>query len=315
MPSDPSWRSRAAALVSTLTVRPIGNLLPDNRHGVRAMRGLVATLMAAAGPPLPDVPVERVDEAVGALTVRGDWITPPRRRGRGAMLYVHGSGYAICSARTHRGLTTRLARLTGRPVFACDYRLAPSHRFPSAHDDVAAAFGWLSTRGHDPSEIVVAGDSAGGQLALDLAAQRRRRGEPAPAALVLMSPLVDLTLRLARERERHAPDPFTSTRRVATLLRLYAGGAPSSRLRFTAADVTGLPPMLVQVGGAEMLAADAEHLAALVHAAGGACELQVWPGQMHVFQALPRLVPEAGPALEHAAAFAVAALERIEEAA
>ena len=93
---------------------------------------------------------------------RGEWVRGPgAEREDGVVLYVHGSAYTICSARTHRGITTRLSAKTGLPVFACDYRLAPNHRFPAAADDVRAAYDWLINEGHDPERIVLAGDSAG----------------------------------------------------------------------------------------------------------------------------------------------------------
>jgi monoterpene epsilon-lactone hydrolase len=238
--------------------------------------------------------------------VRGEWVRAPKaRRNDAVILYVHGSGYAICSARTHRGITSRLSQNTGLPVFACDYRLAPSHRFPSAADDVRAAYDWLVAEGHDPARIVVAGDSAGGHLVIDLALELIREGRQAPAALVAFSPVLDLTFGLAAARERIRRDPMISAARAAKLLDLYVLDADPMhrRLRFSFSGAGSFPVTLVQAGGREMLAADAEHLARAIDEAGGYCELEVWPGQMHVFQALPRLVPEADAALSRAAMF------------
>lgn len=309
MPANASRRARTAARVTGLTLRPLTAAIPDTARAVRLTRRAVAGFLAVAGPPLRGTRVRSVDEPRPEGTrVRGEWVYGPgvEPAARHAVIfYLHGSGYAVCSARTHRGLTSRLSRLTGLPVFACDYRLAPRHRFPSAADDVCAAFSWLLDQGVEPGRVVVAGDSAGGHLAVDLAAQRRLAGRAQPAGLVLFSPLVDLGLDLARERERRTRDPMVSAARARRLVRHYTWGADprDPRLRFTVDGVAGLAPMLVQAGGAEMLCADAEYLAALVRASGGRCELQVWPGQMHVFQALSAVVPEAGRALEQAAAF------------
>jgi acetyl esterase/lipase len=222
---------------------------------------------------------------------------------QGTIYFVHGSGYALCSPRTHRRLTAWLSRLTGLPVFAVEYRLAPRHRFPTTADDVRAGWDWLIRR--VPSEhIVIAGDSAGGHLAVDLLLQPdvAVRG---PAALVLFSPLIDLTFGLARAREELRRDPAIRAVDAARLVALYCGSVDPAHQRLTL-DVAGgppLPPTLIQAGGAEMLLADARHLAADIRASGGMCELQVWPDQVHVFQALPRLSPEAGKAMAHVARF------------
>lgn len=295
-------------MASAALVRPLVGALPDSPRGIAAMRRLVAGVLAVAGPADPAVRIERVYEpAPGGLRVRGEWLRGDGSGPRGAMLWVHGSAFAVASARTHRGLTSRVARHTGLPVFACDYRLAPRHRLDAAVDDVATAFDMLCARGYAPGEIVVGGDSAGGFLALEHAVTRRRRDLPGPAALVLLSPLVDPTLATARARDDVRPDPMISAGRAERLVRLSFGAAPPAA--FTAADLVGLPPTLVQVGGGEALAADAELLTARMRDAGTRCELQVWPEQVHVFQALPRLVPEAGAALADAAAFARGALD------
>lgn len=321
-PSDddgPSWAAWLTVHGLRFGVRPLIEWLPDTPETVRLARRLVAGFLAVAGPPAPATVFRPVTVATSAGgRVRGEWAIaapshragglpdPRRRRPAGAVLYLHGSAFAVASARTHRGITSRLAARTGLPVFGCDYRLAPTHRYPAAADDVAAAWDWLVAHGFDPARTVVAGDSAGGHLAVDLAASLRRAGRPGPAGLVLFSPLIDLTLDHARRREqRVGPDPMLSAGRAAKLLAHHLVGADlaSPRLRFDAEVVAGLPPLLVHAGGAEMLADDAVHLADLVRAAGGRADLHVWPGQPHVFQAMTALLPEASLALDEAAAF------------
>lgn len=302
-------RSRRAAVLTGLTratVRPLTTLLPSNEPGVRLARRLVAGTLAVLSPPLPGAEPTAVElQAACGTRIRGEWV----RGGSGssgdtAILYVHGSGYAVCSARTHRGLTSRLHAATGLPVFACDYRLAPRYRFPAAADDVRACYDWLRELGY---RVVVAGDSAGGHLAVDLACELARSGGPTPAALVLFSPLLDPTLGLAAERERSGRDPMISASRARRLLELYTAAADTSdpRLRLSIPAGTAWPPTIVQAGGAEMLAADAEGLAERITAAGGECRLQVWPGQVHVFQAFAAVLPEARDALAEAAGFVV----------
>jgi acetyl esterase/lipase len=224
---------------------------------------------------------------------------------------VHGSGYAVCSAKTHRRLTSWLSSLTGLPVFSIDYRLAPRHRFPAAADDVRAGWDWLvGTCGVPPKQVVVAGDSAGGHLTVDMLLQPEVAATP-PAALVLFSPLYDLSFALCLARERIRPDPAIRAADAVRLVSLYHTGIDPTheRLRLNVAGGQALPPTLIQAGGAEMLQEDARHLAADIQTAGGRCELQIWPHQVHVFQALPRMTPEAGKAMAYVARFITHALQ------
>lgn len=313
VPARGSLRSRVAAEATSRTLRPLTAFVPANPYGVRFARHLVAGSLALFGPGLPGSRVVRVVRPVGnGPTPRGEWVRGPgAERDDAVILYIHGSAYTICSARTHRGITSRLSQRTGLPVFACDYRLAPRHRFPAAADDVRAAYDWLIGEGHDPSRIVLAGDSAGGHLAVDLALELIREDHPAPAALVAFSPVLDLSMSLAAARERMRPDPMISAARAARLLDLYLVGQDHAapRLRFSFDGADRFPPTLVQAGGREMLAADAIELARGLESAGARCRLEIWPDQMHVFQALSRVVPEADRALDVAAEFVDQQLE------
>jgi acetyl esterase/lipase len=308
LPDRGSLRSRGAAYASSLTLRQISSVLPaDQAWGLWASRQIVARIMDTFGPSLAGTKAVRVDTTTSdGNRVVGEWVygrNVPRHHSGQAIYFVHGSGYALCSPRTHRRLTAWLSQLTGMPVFSIDYRLAPRHRFPTAADDVRNGWDWLTKRcGIAPDRIVMAGDSAGGHLAVDLLLQPE---VPHPAALILMSPLVDLTFGLARSRELDRPDPAIRSRDAARLIGLYCTGieAGHPRLRLDVAGGRTLPPTLIQAGGAEMLAADAIALAEDLRIGGTPCELQVWPDQVHVFQALPRLTPEAAPAMTGIAAF------------
>ena len=299
-------RSRGAAAVSGLTIRQLSAVLPPGRAwGLWTSRKIVARVMDAFGPSLAGTEVEKVDVRLrdGGRVV-GEWVRGEGVTETGQCIYfLHGSGFALCSPRTHRRLTAWLSRLTGLPVFCLDYRLAPRHRFPTASVDARAGWDWLrQEKGFAPDRIVIAGDSAGGHLAVDLLLQPDVEH---PAGLALLSPLIDLTFGLARAREELRRDPAIRAADAAKLVELYCTGTDVSHPRLTL-DVAGgrrMPPTLIQAGGGEMLVTDARKLAADIVAAGGDCELQVWPDQVHVFQALPRLTPEAAPAMRRVAAF------------
>lgn len=312
LPTRGSWRSRGAATVSSVTLRQISAVLPpEHAWGLWASRQIVARVMDTFGPSLAGTEVEQVDVRLAdGRRVVGEWVRSRTVTDQTqAVYYVHGSGYALCSPRTHRRLTGWLSRLTGLPVFCVDYRLAPRYRFPTAADDVRAGWDYLRTeRGLDPQRMVIAGDSAGGHLAVDLLLQP---GVPHPAAMALFSPLLDLSFGLARAREALRDDPAIRASDAARLIGLYCAGTDLNHHRLTL-DVAGgrpMPPTLIQAGGAEMLQADARTLHADIRAAGGASELQVWPDQVHVFQALPRLTPEAVPAMRKVASFIAQSLQ------
>lgn len=310
LPAVPSERSLRAVVAATATRWTLGCLtgvIPMNKPGVWFSRGLIATIMGTLGS-MPDG--TRVIPVRGP-GVRGEWVLGPGVEfGTRAGYYIHGSAYVICSARTHRKLVAQLSEATGIPFFSVDYRLAPEHRFPAAAHDIEAGYRWLLDQGYATSDVVVGADSAGGHLACDLLLAHADEPGFQPAAVVLFSPLIDLTMELALQQEKVRRDPAMSVTAARQLVGLYTAAEnpeqPRLRLRFDKAD--RLPPMLIQVGEFEMLSADARYLDAEVSRAGGASTLEEWPGMVHVFQALPRLAPEAGPALRRAAGFISSAL-------
>jgi acetyl esterase/lipase len=303
-----SLRSRGAAALASLTLRQIAAVIPSEpAWGIWLSRQIIAGVMETCGPSLAGTHVTPVDiRTSDGRRVVGEWVHGvgvPSDRTDAAIYFVHGSGYVLCSPRTHRRLTSWLSRLTGLPVFSIDYRLAPKYRFPTAADDVRSGWDWLvGDHGLPPERIVIAGDSAGGHLTVDLLLQS---DVAHPAGAVLLSPVLDLTFTLARARERLRRDPAIRSRDALRLLELYCADVDSThpRLKLDVATGRTLPPTLIQAGGAEMLAADAIALADHIQTAGGQCELQIWPDQAHVFQALPRISPEATPAMRHIAGF------------
>lgn len=315
-----SLQSRAAAALSTRTLRPVTAAIPiEQAWGLWLSRQIVARLMDACGPSLSQTRIEHVDTVLGdGRRLIGEWVQAegvsresscsPHPRPNSAIYYIHGSGYVLCSPRTHRRLTSWLSRLTGLPVFVVDYRLAPRHRFPTAADDVRTGWDWLiDQQGINPKRMVIAGDSAGGHLAVDMLLHP---DVTHPAAVALLSPLFDLTFGLARAREALRRDPVVRVRDAQRLIGLYCAGTDLAHPRLTLDVARGrpLPPTLIHAGGAEFLSADARALAADIRAAGGDCELQVWADQVHVFHALPRITPEAGSAMRKVAQFIVEAL-------
>ncbi|GAA2060617.1 alpha/beta hydrolase [Williamsia deligens] len=239
--------------------------------------------------------------------LRGEWVSGRDVGPSGTVIYyLHGSGYAVCSPRTHRGFVSRLSTLTGLPAFSLDYRLGPEYTFPTAGDDAIAGYQWLLDRGYSANQIIVAGDSAGGHLAIDLIAHNHRTGTPQPRAMTLFSPLSDPTfsLALARQRGGHR-DPLIDARLGAHVLGLYLGDVERNDPRLIpelTADME-LPPTLIQAGSLEVMADDARDIHSRLSAAGGRSDLQIWPDQTHVFQLFPMLAPEAGRATRAAAGF------------
>jgi acetyl esterase/lipase len=252
-----------------------------------APRGTRVTALSMQG-----VAAERVDAAAGASDR--------------AMLYLHGGGYCIGAPATHRALTGRLARATGAPVFVPDYRLAPDHPHPAALDDALAAYRWLLQQKLPARNIVIVGDSAGGGLALSCALALRQTGDALPAALVLLSPWVDLSCSGDSMVARAARDPIVEPEGLRRWAGHYLAGRaaddPACSPLF--ANLDGLPPMLVQVGSEEILNSDAQRLQQRARACGVDCSLHEYPGLWHDFQLQGGLLAEADAAIEEIAVFA-----------
>ncbi len=297
--------------LARMTLTAMLNVLVSNPWLLARIRPAVDCAIARSSPVVPGVRVQRV-----AGPVRGEWVRGPRAQdGVGVMLVLHGSGYLICSARTHRGFASHLSQYAGMPAFVIDYRLAPEHPFPAAEDDALAAYRWLLAQGHDPAKIVVAGDSAGGHLAVALVLRARADGLPAPAALALFGPLIDPAYRAssADVRIRRQPmDPRSAARAVA----LYVGGhdAEDPRLCLLNAELSDLPPTQIHYGTREVMRADAEAFAARMIASGGRCEEKVWPGLMHGYWLWPRRSDGGLASLISAGAFLGAAVAQPDSA-
>ncbi|OWJ63263.1 alpha/beta hydrolase [Paraburkholderia caledonica] len=259
----------------------------------------------------PDVPRGwRLRDLVGAdgKPLRGEWIErsgEPSIGARPTVLYLHGGGYYFCSPRTHRSIVFGLATRANAPVFSLDYRLAPEHRFPAALDDATAAYRHLIAEGTAPESIVIAGDSAGGGLALATLVALRDAGDPLPAGAVLFSPWTDLAATGASIVDNDGADPMFSGPAIAKAAKVYLGDMPATHPYASPvyADLRGLPPLFMMAGSTEVLLDDSRRVAANARAAGVDCELEVWKKMPHVWPIFAPFIPEANRALDRAAAF------------
>ncbi|WP_197035042.1 alpha/beta hydrolase fold domain-containing protein [Mycobacterium sp. UNC410CL29Cvi84] len=238
--------------------------------------------------------------------LRGRWVIGAGASiQQGVVLYLHGGGFVFGSSRSHLALAQRLSEASGLAVFLLDYRLAPEHPFPAAADDAIAAYRCLLDRGFEPSRVALAADSAGGHLLCSVLNDATRDNLPMPAAAVLFSPCLDLTGSGAAQRDAVRRDPVISPVLGAKMIRSYVHGATMehSRLAVLSADMRRWPPVLIQVGDTECLLTDSERLAESLARAAVPSLLQVWPDQVHVFQALARVSLDARDALREAGWF------------
>lgn len=243
--------------------------------------------------------------AVTAGGVSAYWLTAPEAGTGRVLRFLHGGGYQFGSLRSHGELAARLGRASGMRVLFPEYRLAPEHPFPAAIDDVLAAWRWLRTdQDLSARSIAVAGDSAGGGLAVALLVALRDAGEAMPAAAALMSPTVDLTSSGASMTERADQDPIFTPAMLRQLASDYLAGAdPTTPLASPLfASLAGLPPLLVQIGTAELLLSDSERLASAATQAGVEVTLQIGEGLPHVYPIMLD-TPEAAEATEQIAQF------------
>ncbi len=224
-----------------------------------------------------------------------EWVSIKDQPATGALLYFHGGGFLMGSPRTHRAVTWRLSRATKRRVLAIEYRKAPEHAFPAWIDDGAAAFRWLVEQGHAPGDILVAGDSAGGNMVLSVTQRLRREGSPLPGGLILFSPWADL----ACQAKSYRANAFSEAMFTAAAVR--ASGAYLTRgldprdpeASPVHADFKGFPPILLFAGSRELFVDDARLIARRATAAGVRAELHVYRHMPHVFPVLAGMLPRA----------------------
>jgi monoterpene epsilon-lactone hydrolase len=257
------------------------------------------------GDRLHPVPDDVLVTEVTAGGVPAHWLAAPGTDTGRVLLFLHGGGYELGSVRSDGELAARLGRASGMRVLFPEYRLAPEHPFPAAIDDVVAAWRWLRTgQGLSVPSIAVAGDSAGGGLAVALLVAARDAGEALPAAAALMSPTVDLTSSGASMTERAGQDPVSTPAMLRQFAADYLAGAdPKTPLASPLfASLAGLPPLLIQVGTADLLLSDSERLATAAAEAGTDVTLQIGEGLPHVYQLLLG-TPEAAQATEQIGKF------------
>ena len=294
----PSIAGRLTALAALLTIRPtlaIGSYAPRLPWPwglvdfvARVVRPAPGTVRATIS--LPNCTAQLV-RAGGVLPADGN---------RSVVLYMHGGAFLTCGAHSHGRLVTALSRYADSPVLVVNYRMIPKHSVGLALDDCYDAYKWLRLKGYDPDQIVLAGDSAGGYLALALAEKLQAEGEE-PAAMVAMSPLFEIDNDTRANHPNIRTDAMFPPKAFEALVELINEAARRHLIDGKPEEIyepldhiePGLPRTLIHVSGSEVLVSDARKAAHMLAAAGVPVEVRVWPGQMHVFQLAAPAVSEA----------------------
>jgi len=282
-----------AALRAKLASRPHSDDYRQRRKDIDA-RGLQYDLA-------PDIGVE----PVSANGVRAEWTSTPQADRDSALLYLHGGGFVIGSLDSHRHLASEAGRAATTWSLALDYRLAPEHPFPAAVEDCVSAYRFLLSRGYKPGRIAFAGDSAGGGLVVSAMIAIRDLGLPQPGCGWCISPWVDLEAIGETMSTKAAADPTVQKASILDMAHMYLNGAdPRSPLAAPIyADLTGLAPLLIQVGAAETLLDDAVRLAKAAGTADVRVDLQIWPEMIHVWHLFHPELSAGRRAIEEAGSF------------
>jgi monoterpene epsilon-lactone hydrolase len=253
-------------------------------------------------PTADDVTVEAVD--LGAIP--GEWSSVPGSEAAQVLLFFHGGGYCSGSILSHRRMVTEAGRKAGRRTLAVGYRLAPEHPFPAALEDAVKAWRFLREQDISARDIAVGGDSAGGGLTLALLMHLRDAGMELPACGWLVSPWTDLTLSGSTLATKEAVDPLIHEGYLRELREAYLPkdmDGKDPRVSPLFANLSGLPPVLIQVGSDETLLADATRLAEALGAAAVAVTLEVWPHMIHAWPVWNARLQAGREALARAGAF------------
>ncbi len=273
---------------------------PEPPANLQALRDRIEAMMDGL-PTAEGVTVSPVDMD----GVPGLMLVPEGGADAPVLLYFHGGGFRLASARAYRPYGSQLARACEARVLLVDYRLAPENRFPAAVDDAVTAYRWLRAQGQPAERIVIGGDSAGGGITAAALVALRDAGDALPAGGVCISPWVDLTNSNESFTTRVDADKLFSPTQAAEAAALYLGdGDPKQPLASPVfADLSGLPPLLVHVGDAEVLLDDSAALAAKARAAGVEVTHRVYPEMPHVWHLSYPAFPEAVEAVDEIAAF------------
>ncbi|SEW51522.1 alpha/beta hydrolase [Chitinophaga arvensicola] len=268
---------------------------------------IAADKMYATLPVAADI----VYETVSIGNLQGEWTTSPQARDTHVLYYIHGGAFLIGSPATHRGEISELGRAGRMKTFAPDYRLAPEHPFPQPLEDIFDGYLWLLDQGYDPKNIIISGDSAGGNATINLLLFARDRGVPMPAGGVVISPWIDLAQTGETYQTREGRDPIVSLKAIKAQAAAYLGGA-DPRLPVASpvyADVHGMPPVYVVVGEAEGMLSEALVFTRNAAMAGVHVRLEVWPQMIHNFPLWHSLLPEGKDAIRKAGEFMMALTE------
>jgi acetyl esterase/lipase len=273
---------------------------PIQGADIAGMRESMNAMLGAIPPP-EDVTFTAVD----AGGVAAEWATTDLPDSGRVVVYFHGGAYALGGVHTHRNLVAHIARRTGARVLNVDYRLAPEHPHPAAVDDAVAAYRFALAGGAPAAKVALAGDSAGGGLTAACLVALRDAGDPMPGAAVCISPWLDLSLSFASWQTKADVDPMLAREQIALCADAYRNGADPKTPTVSPvfADLTGLPPLLVQVGTSEVLLDEAVEFAKRAEAAGVDTTIDVAQDMIHVWHAFADLLPEGREALDDLAAF------------
>lgn len=263
---------------------------------------------AAAFEPPPDM--RYTADTLGGVAV--EWIVPEDVTKARVFLHLHGGGYVLGNPAGSRVYTTAFARAADTAVVSVDYRIAPEHPYPAAVDDAVAAYRALLGSGVAPGAIAVGGESAGGGLAAAMLLAARDAGLPMPACAILVSPWLDLTCSAKSFETKAGVDPLLTRNSLKEMADAYLAGA-DARAPYASplfGNLSSLPPLLIQVGSDEVLLDDSINFDRRAREQGVSARLAIWDGMIHVWPMFHPILPEAGAAIDEAAAFASEAWRR-----
>ncbi|WP_176539328.1 alpha/beta hydrolase [Rhizobium sp. M1] len=227
--------------------------------------------------------------------------------GERVILYIHGGGFSSGSIRTHSLLAGSLAKAASSDVLLIDYRLTPEYTYPAQINDALTAYRWLLDNGYRNDNIVLAGDGAGGNIAIETVLRQMQVGKALPAAVIALSPITDLAATGGSMTSNAESDPLVGKDWIETLRKAYLGRKSPTDPQASPlyADLTGFPPLLLQVGSGEALLDDTLRLADKARQAGVNVTTEVWPGMPHQWQLFPSLLDDADRASQNIAEFAI----------